>query len=146
MPRIRNYPLTNRPEKRQGWSKITSSGRCWIGLVRTIVCQTRSIALSNPGRGAVVVALRWSTEIVNNLCHQKPKKEHRRKRPFGRFLLIQLVNHQLQTQPTHSSWDGADRANQYGGMQLLPCSALCELMLVQRDPVHNPARCTSRES
>jgi len=69
----------------------------------TIVCQTRSIALSNPGRGAVVVALRWSTEIVNNLCHQKPKKEHRRKRPFGRFLLIQLVNHQPHTQPTHPS-------------------------------------------
>jgi len=55
-------------------------------------------------------------------------------------------NHQLQTQPTHSSWDGADRANQYGGMQLLPCFVLYALTLVQRDPVHSPAHCTNPES
>ncbi|MGL6466140.1 hypothetical protein, partial [Aeromonas hydrophila] len=39
-----------------------------------------------------------------------------------------------------------DLVDHYSGMQLLPCFELCELTLVQRDPAHSLARCTSLES
>ena len=70
----------------------------------------------------------------------------KRKRPFGRFLLIQWTNNLPQTQPRHPSLDVADPASQYGGTQHRPCSALYELTLVQRDFVRSPAHCTSLES
>ncbi|MGL5486096.1 MAG: hypothetical protein ACRDC6_07390 [Shewanella sp.] len=46
----------------------------------------------------------------------------------------------------HSSSDVADPASQYGGTQLLPCSALYGLTLVQRDLAHSRAHYTSLES
>lgn len=66
--------------------------------------------------------------------------------PLGRFLLNLQVRFWIQTQPMHPSLDAAGSASRCDGTQLLPCSALYGLTLVQRDPAHSPARCTSRES